>query len=460
MMTKLSILVLGVTAITNSALAANAPANFEETFSYSLGNYWCENHLSVADMDGDGRTDIVLMATALAQTNGPPWSYLSRAILLRAAGDGSFTDSVITNYPGRYGYGAFAAELNNDGSPDLILREQTATHVLLNDGHGTFREVWTGSPGYYNLTTLDVNRDGFLDIVSGTQTGSGGLIELFTNSAAGTRFTRAWQSRYYGSGSDSIQTVLSVNLDNDGLPDIAAREIYGGRMVTLLGTAAGNSFVERQETFLGERTFALAAGRVNSDALDDLAATVGWGVVRVFVNRGDGSMSNYWESPNLGQAAFGLALADFDQDGFDDVFVGTFTDGLLRIYRNHPGVGFDPWWESRLPGNGYTGTSADVNSDGRLDLIVGEKNRLRVLLNQTGSPRLAPLVMTEAGALLSWTALPGKTYRAQFKTSLGDSAWTDVDGDVTATTNSASKLDASAASLSPRFYRVITVFRN
>ena len=445
-----------IAALSNAfAAVTNPPPSFQETFSFPLGNYWCENHLSVGDMDGDGRKDIVVMATALADTNGPPWSYLARAILLHAEQDGTFTDSVITNYPGRYGYGAFAADLNNDGATDLILREQSATHVLLNDGHGAFREVWTGSPGYYNLAVVDVNRDGFLDIVSGTQTGSGGLIELFTNNGAGTSFTKTWQSRYYGSGYDSIQTVLNVNLNNDDLPDIAVREIYGGRMVTLFSTASGDSFSERSETYLGDRTFALAAGRVNGDGLSDLAAGVGWGQVRVFVNRGDGSMTNYWQSPSLGQAAFNLELADFDQDGFDDIFVGTFGDGALRIYRNNPGVGFDPWWQGSVPGIGYTGSVADLNGDGQPDLIVGEKNRLRVMLNRTGNPRIAHLLMTHAGATITWAAWPGKMYRVQFKSRLQDPEWTDLDGDVVADSATASKTDPAAASEAQRLYRVV-----
>lgn len=40
----------------------------EETFVFPLGGYWCENHLSVADLDGDGRKDIVLMTTARGGT--------------------------------------------------------------------------------------------------------------------------------------------------------------------------------------------------------------------------------------------------------------------------------------------------------------------------------------------------------------------------------------------------------
>ena len=452
---RLAALMVSVCAVQAEAAVAETNSMFREVFDFSLGDYWCENHLDVADMDGDGRKDIVVMATALASPVGPPWSYLARAILLHAEPDGTYTDSVITNFPGRYGYGAFAAELNNDGATDLILREQTATHVLLNDGHGAFREVWTGTPGYYNLATVDVNCDGFLDFVSGTQTGSGGLIDVFTNNGTGTRFIRAWQSRYYGSGNDSIQTILSVNLNNDGLPDIAAREIYGGRLITLSGTGSTGSLTERSEMYMGERTFALAAGRVNGDGLSDLAAGVGWENVRVFVNRGDGSMTNYWESPSLGQAALNLALADFDQDGFDDIFVGTFGDGALRIYRNNPGVGFDSWWEGRVPGVGYTGSVADLNGDGFPDLIVGEKNHLRVLLNRINVPRITGISRTDMGAIITWDGLPGKTYRVQFKGGLDDSEWFDLTGDVTVTTGSAIKTDSTAGLASQRLYRVV-----
>src|SRR6266567_2300190 len=36
-----------------SASASVQPLNFEERFSYDLNDFWCENHLAVADFDRD-----------------------------------------------------------------------------------------------------------------------------------------------------------------------------------------------------------------------------------------------------------------------------------------------------------------------------------------------------------------------------------------------------------------------
>ena len=431
---------------------AQIQRGFHEIFHFDLGDYWCENHLAVTDFDGDGWNDIALIVTGLRETNGPPWRYKCRAILLHNEGDGTFTDSIIADYDTHYGYFVAASDLNRDGAPDLVLRESAASHVLLNDGSGrVFNEVFEFQPGHYGLACVDVNRDGFPDLVSGTQTGQGGLLELFINGGDGTTFAKTWQSRMYGSSYDSISTVLSVNLNGDDRPDIAAREIYSGQLITLLVSDNGNAFVETNVVWLRDRTFALAGGNINRDSLTDLAAHVGWGRVRVFVSRGNGLVTQHWESPNLGQAAFCLALADFDHDGFDDVFVGTFADGILRTYRNRGGVDFEPGWQGTLPAEGYTGSVADLNNDGYPDLIAGEKNAIRLFLNRAGIPQIRSVGLSRGVPVLTWIACKGKTYRVQAKARF-EEHWSDLDGDVLATGLTASKPDDEVRAA--RFYRV------
>jgi hypothetical protein len=374
--------------------ASAHPLNFEERFSYDLNDYWCENHLAVADFDRDGLLDILLLET---KWNGN--GHQTKAILLHNEGNWRFTDSVVLPESLGYGYSAIAVDVNNDGWSDLVLRTGTATHVLLNDREGHFSQVSTFQPGYYALTATDVNNDGYLDLISGTQTGIGGLVELFTNSP-GSGFTKSWQSRLYGSGYDSIETVLTANLNGDDATDLVAREIYSGLLITFLGTRGANPFTEHTILPFGDRTFALATGKIDGDALTDMAAHVGWGQVRVFLSQGDGSVSEYWRSPDLGQAAFNLALSDFDRDGLDDIFVGTFGDGALRVYRNTPPGQFELAWSSQLSSEGYTGTVADLDGDGLPDLIVGEKSRIHILRNvRANQPPLADASATMTFAI-------------------------------------------------------------
>jgi len=377
---------------------------FEEVFSYDLGEFWCGNHLAaVADFDQDGLADIVLLVTTTYETE-PPWHHVSKAILLHNEGNWQFSESTIIEYPeDHYGCWVQAADLNNDQCPDLVIRESAGTHVLLNNRSGRLDEVWTGGPGYDSLDLADVDGDTFADILSGTQTVTGGMIEVFRNNGLGTSFQKTWESGKYGQFfSGTINNIFAANLNGDGSPDIAATEIYAGLLLTFLGDGTGSSFTQKTRLNLGDRTFSLAVGNVNGDNLTDLAVYVGWGRVHVFLSQGDGSLVEHWVGPDLHNAAFNLALADFDLDGYDDVFVGTYADGALRIYGNRPGAGFELIWDHDLAGKGHTGTVADLDGDGHLDLLVGEEGTIRILHSRSvGGTGGTTTQMQTAGTFLN-----------------------------------------------------------
>ena len=68
----------------------------------------------------------------------------------------------------------------------------------------------------------------------------------------------------------------------------------------------------------------------------------------------------------------------------------------------------------------------------------------------------APVISTN-GIIINWHAIPGLTYRIQYKNNLNDPTWTDLPGDVQATNNVALKLDALSGTNVSRFYRIIAL---
>jgi hypothetical protein len=69
-------------------------------------------------------------------------------------------------------------------------------------------------------------------------------------------------------------------------------------------------------------------------------------------------------------------------------------------------------------------------------------------------PVLQPLRLSKGGAQLTWSAIPGRIYRVQYKATLAATNWTDLRPDITATASTASTTDAISGA-PQRFYRIL-----
>ena len=144
-----------------------------------------------------------------------------------------------------------------------------------------------------------------------------------------------------------------------------------------------------------------------------------------------------------------------------DLIAGDYNNArdilMLRLSRSDTdGDGLPDDWELAYFNGLQRDGTGDEDGDGqtdRMEFLAGTDptnvgSVLRVIT--LSSPSSGPVQVF-------WSAVPGKKYRVQFKTSVADPAWNDLAGDVTATDATGFKEDASAGAEAQRYYRVLLV---
>jgi hypothetical protein len=113
-------------------------------------------------------------------------------------------------------------------------------------------------------------------------------------------------------------------------------------------------------------------------------------------------------------------------------------------------------WEMKYFGNLERNGAGDFDGDGMSDgaeYLAGTDpadHQSALIITQIGKT-------AEPGRLITWMAIPGKTYQIQYKTNLHDLAWENLEGTITADAVTASKSDDTTNGAEQRFYRVLLV---
>ena len=130
--------------------------------TYKAAHYDHGNGLAIADVDGDGRTDLYFVN----QVGGNQ--------LWRNGGAGRFEDitaSAGVAVPGKVSVSAGFADIDNDGDVDLYVTTVRGGNVLFeNDGKGRFRDITAAAGLTYvghssSAVFFDYNRDGRVDLL-------------------------------------------------------------------------------------------------------------------------------------------------------------------------------------------------------------------------------------------------------------------------------------------------------
>jgi enediyne biosynthesis protein E4 len=200
---------------------------------------------------------------------GPPGLQGGKNILFHNNGDGTFSDvsekAGILKTPGTYGLGVLAADLDNDGWPDIYVANDSTSSTLYRNNHdGTFTDVAIEAGAAYSpdgkpqagmgISAVDYDCDGKLDLVKTNFAGD--TASLYHNQGEMIFEDQTFQAglgrntRFLGWG------VGFLDFDNDGWSDIL---VCNGHVYPEVGeTDAESGYRERKVLYrnLGNGKFA------------------------------------------------------------------------------------------------------------------------------------------------------------------------------------------------------------
>ncbi len=295
--------------------------------------------VSAADFDGDGDIDLIIVTEDDIRFGRHNVHQYFRAI-----GSGRY-ERVYGQLPDTVANAVAHADITGDGAPDVIISGDGQDRLLINDGHGAFRdETDTRLPREAELAQdvqfFDADGDRDLDLVLGLEGGHA----LWINDGQG-RFTNESQ-RLPVAGNVEARKVAIADVDRDGDLDLYFAHVsWQGREPQdrlYLNDGRGNFTDGTEGRIPAETELSLDAAFADLDADGDVDLVRGdEGAVRVFENDGRGHFAEVTAQTLQGDftgANITVEVADFDGDRRPDIFVGQLNNqgpaAFDRLYLN------------------------------------------------------------------------------------------------------------------------------
>ena len=324
--------------------------------------------VAIFDFDNDGLPDIFLVNGTTLDGKGP--GEKSTSHLYRNLGNLRFEDVTAKSGLGRtgWGQGACVGDYDNDGRRDLFVTYYGHSVLYHNEGGGVFRDV-TKEAGLSSsavrwdtgCTFVDTDLDGKLDLVV-------------------TSYLEFDRTRIPEPGADSNcrWKGMAVFCGPRGLPPGRTYLFHnqgGGRFEDV----SAPSGIDRPQGCYG---FTVTAADFDNDGYPDLYVACDSRASLLYHNRRNGTFeeTGIFSGAALNedgqeQAGMGVAVADYDEDGWLDILKTNFSEDTPNLYHNSKDGSFlDEVYPAGLGvRNQFLGWGAlflDADHDGRKDILL------------------------------------------------------------------------------------------
>jgi len=348
-----------------SDITAAANLDFVQRNGTCKRRYFCEQVAAGAvlfDADGDGFLDIYFPQPKPIGICKKDYLQPLKHRLYINDGKGRFTlkENAFGGMETDYGISAAVGDFDNDGHPDLYVCCYGKDRLFRNRGDGTFEDVTdkagVGLGGFSTgATWFDYDNDGHLDL---------------------------FVCRYCEWTVDKDDPCTN----KDGSPDVCSPTHYLASLCVLYHNNGDGTFTDVSlKAGVGKvarRSLGVAAADFHNSGRLDLFVANDMGPNFLYRNMGGGKFEDVAaeEGVALGQkpeplANMGVAVGDYNEDGYLDIAVTTFAGEPYTVYRNEGGKYFTDVSvpvgiaEPTVPMLGFGAVFFDSRNIGRLDLF-------------------------------------------------------------------------------------------
>jgi len=321
--------------------------------------------VAIFDFDGDGAEDVFIangLATGSDSAARPSQMYHNN-------GRGLFTDVGQAAGLTQTGWAqaACAGDFDNDGLPDLLVTYYGHNVLYQNVGHGKLQDVTraaglsiTANRWGAGCAFLDYDRDGYLDI----------FISNYVDLDPANTPQR-------GSGPDCKWLGIPVFCGPHGLRPGRNLLYHNNRDGSFTDVSEAAGILKPG----GRYGLGVAAADFDNDGWPDIYVACDQMPALFYRNKRDGTFEERgveagvaYNADGRVQAGMGVAVADFDGNGFLDIAKTNFSGDRPSLFRNEDGKFFEDVSEpaglgaNQLLGWGIAFT--DVDDDGWPDLVM------------------------------------------------------------------------------------------